>query len=245
MNLLLQIVAASLVGGFLSMAVAALVMFGLPERWLPRMVSFSAGLLLSVAFLDVLPEAIEASGDTHATLFILLVGVLAFFCLEKLTLWRHSHPHEEHDEQRSAAPLIMIGDTFHNFTDGVLLAAAFLTSPALGWSTALAIVAHEVPQEAGDFALLLAAGWNKGRAFFWNGFSSLASVAGGVLGYYTLSHAQNLVPLALTLAAAGFIYIAIADLLPRLRREHGDFAWHAAFLIAGVTVVVFAAEHAH
>jgi zinc and cadmium transporter len=242
LNLLLQIIAASLIGGLLSMVVAALVMLGMPQRWLTRMVSFSAGLLLAVAFLDVLPEAIELSGDAHTTLNTLLIGILCFFLMEKLALWRHKHEDSDNHHQR-AAPLIMVGDAVHNFTDGVLLAAAFLADTALGWSTALAIVAHEIPREAGDFALLLSAGWKKSKALLWNILASLTSVAGGVIGFFTLAHTQQWVPLALTFAGAGFIYIAIADLLPR--RERSDFAWHAAFLIAGVTVVAFSAGHTH
>lgn len=241
----LQIVAACLAGGLLSMLAAALIMWGLPRRWLPLAVSFSTGLLLAAALLDLLPAALESGLTPHEVFPVLLGGILGFFLLEKFTLWRHAHGHEHphvHDDQ---APLILLGDAFHNFTDGVLIAAAFLADPALGWSATLAVVAHEVPQEAGDFALLLAAGWAKRRALFWNGISSLAAILGGLLGYLALDGARDGVPYALVLAAAGFIYIAVADLLPRLRRETAALPLHGALLACGVAMIAFGAGHTH
>lgn len=255
MPLVLQIIAGCLTGGFLSVLAAGLVMWGLKRQWLPRMVSFSAGLLLAVALLDLLPEAVENSSDPHQIFQLLLAGLLGFFCLERFAHWRHAHEHGDEDDDgiphfhshhhHSTAPLIIIGDSFHNFTDGILLAASFLASPALGWSTALAIVAHEIPQEAGDFALLLEAGLSKTRALFWNGVSSFFSVAGGVIGYFALDHAREWVPATIAIAAAGFIYISIADLLPRLHRERKDFHWHALFLFVGVLVVALGLGHHH
>jgi zinc and cadmium transporter len=246
--LLLQIIAACLLGGLLSVFAAFAVMYGLPRRWLMFAVSFAAGLMLANSFLHLLPEAME-SGLTPDQVFpLLLGGILSFFVLERFTLWRHSHHHDgcpHAAEQSRQAPLILIGDAFHNFTDGILLAAAFLADPMLGWSTTLAVIAHEVPQEAGDFALLLAAGWNRGRALFWNGISSLAAVAGGVVGFFVLAAAQSWVPTALTLAAAGFIYIAVADLLPRLRGEQVAIPLHMILIGCGVAVIVLGNSHSH
>ncbi len=246
MNLLAQIVAASLAGGLLSMAVAALLTFGLPRRWLTRMVSFSTGVLLATALLDLLPEAWEAGLEPHQLFALLLAGLIGFFFLEKIALWRHGHddPGEEHSVA-SAAPMIIIGDGIHNLTDGAVLAAAFLVDIHLGWVTALAITAHEIPQEAGDFVLLLAAGWSKTRAFVWNGISSLTSVAGGIAGYFWLEGAQAWVPFILVIAAASFIYIAVSDLMPWLRRERGGFAWHSSFLAAGVALVPLGMQFLH
>lgn len=229
------------------MAVAALLTFGLPRRWLLRMVSFSTGVLLATALLDLLPEAL-ASGTAPETLFALvLAGLVAFFLLEKLALWRHDHggASEESHAAASAAPMIIIGDGIHNLTDGAVLAAAFLTDPHLGWATALAIIAHEVPQEAGDFALLLAAGWSRSKAFVWNGISSLTSVAGGIAGYYWLAGAQSWVPAILAIAAASFIYIAVSDLMPWLRRERDAFVWHSGFLAAGIGLVPMSLKFLH
>ena len=259
MPLLLQISLACLTGGLLSVFAAALVMFGLPKRWLGLTVSFSTGLLLASATLHLLPEAIESGLAPDRAFPLLLAGILGFFALEKFALWRHAHGssdahpsddecndhththHHFHDETIS----ILVGDGFHNFTDGLLLAAAFLADPALGWTTTLAIVAHEVPQEAGDFAILLAAGWARGRALFWNGVSSLASLAGGLIGYFALERALEWVPIIITLAAASFLYIAVADLMPRLKREHSSLGWHSLLLAAGIAVVVIGSGHGH
>ncbi len=264
--LLLQILLACLAGGVLSIAGAALVMFGLPRHLLGFTVSFSTGLLLATAMLHLLPEVLESGLTPHEVFPLLLGGILGFFALEKFALWRHSHGGGEHDghhgEQQcedhthahhhghahahgGEAVSILIGDGFHNFTDGLLIAAAFLADPALGWAATLAIIAHEVPQEAGDFAILLGAGWQRGRALFWNGISSLAAMLGGIVGYFALERALEWVPHILTIAAASFIYIAVADLMPRLKREQRSIGWHGLLLAAGIAVVVLGSRHAH
>lgn len=263
--LLLQIVLACVLGGLLSIAAAALIMFGLPRRWLTFTVSFSTGLLLAMATLHLLPEALESGLTPHEVFPLLLGGILAFFLLEKYALWRHSHGsgeadlhqgaqhcddhthshHHHHAGAEGGTFLILVGDGFHNFTDGLLIAAAFLADPLLGWSTTFAIIAHEVPQEAGDFAILLAAGWKRSRALFWNAASSLTAVAGGVIGYYALDNARNWIPVIITIAAASFLYIAIADLMPRLKRETQAVGWHGVLLAAGIAVVVLGSSHSH
>lgn len=257
--LLAQIVLACLLGGILSLAAAALVLFGLPKKALNYAVSFAIGVLLATSMLHLLPEAFELGLMPHELYPVLLAGILGFFALEKFAIWRHSHGSEDghadgascedhthgHHHDGGAAVGILVGDGFHNFTDGLLIAAAFLADPALGWATALAVIAHEVPQEAGDFAILLAAGWRRAKALFWNGVSSLASVLGGIVGYLALERAQDWVPHIVTVAAASFIYIAIADLMPRLKREQRGMIWHGLLLAAGIAIVVFGAGHAH
>ncbi len=263
--LLTQIILACLLGGVLSICAAALILFGLPRRWITLTISFSTGLLLAMALLHLLPEALEQGLTPHEAFPILLGGILSFFTLEKIALWRHAHhgPAEEdghagdnvcenHTHSHHHAPAghegtlsILIGDGFHNLTDGLLIAAAFLADPTLGWSATLAIIAHEVPQEAGDFAILLAAGWKRSRALFWNIVSSLTAVAGGIGGYYALDAAQDWIPVIITLAASSFLYVAIADLMPRLKKEHTSIAWHTVLLIAGIAVVVFGGAHSH
>jgi len=272
--LLAQIIAACLLGGVLSLAAAALVMFGLPKKWLHYAVSFAVGVLLATSMLHLLPKALETGLTPHEVFPVLLVGILAFFVLEKLAIWRHchhghhghhgrharpdqgtddahddahvcedhthSHHHQTHAEETTS---ILVGDGFHNFTDGLLIAAAFLIDPALGWAAAFAVIAHEVPQEAGDFAILLAAGWRRTKALFWNGMSSMASVLGGILGYLALERAESWVPYLIVVASASFIYIAIADLMPRLKREQQGVAWHALLLAAGIAVVAFGGHH--
>jgi zinc and cadmium transporter len=260
--LLAQIALACLAGGLLSVAAAALVMFGLPKKWLGFSVSFSTGLLLATATLHLLPEALESGLTPHEVFPLLLAGILAFFALEKFALWRHSHgggesdahcgdalcddhTHSHHHGGHAETVSILVGDAFHNFTDGLLIAAAFIADPQLGWATTLAIIAHEVPQEAGDFAILLAAGWQRARALFWNGVSSLAALAGGIVGYFALERMLELVPHILTIAAASFLYIAVADLMPRLKREQQGIAWHGLLLAAGIAIVAYGSVHAH
>lgn len=256
-----QIALACLAGGLLSVAATSLVMFGLPRRWLILSISFSTGILLATATLHLLPEVLEAGLAPHEVFPLLLAGILGFFALEKFALWRHAHgeddahpgvevcenhSHAHHHLRLDDGTLsILIGDGFHNFTDGLLIAAAFLADPLLGWTTTLAVIAHEVPQEAGDFAILLAAGWSRGRALFWNGVSSLASLAGGIVGYFALERALDWVPHILTLAAASFLYIAVADLMPRLKREQTAIGWHGLLLAAGIAVVVLGNTHSH
>jgi len=264
--LLVQILLACALGGLLSVGAAALIMFGLPRKWLGFTVSFSTGLLLAMATLHLLPEAIESGLSPHVVFPLLLGGILSFFVLEKFALWRHTHggagesdahpdavrcddhTHAHHHDTAAGHTetlSILVGDGFHNFTDGLLIAAAFLADPMLGWSTTFAIIAHEVPQEAGDFAILLAAGWKRGRALFWNGVSSLTAVAGGVAGYFALDNARNWIPIIITIAAASFLYIAIADLMPRLKRETKSVGWHGLLLAAGIAVVAFGIVGSH
>jgi zinc and cadmium transporter len=214
------IVAASLAGGVLSAGAAALALF-LRSAWVSTLVSFAIGALLGAAFLEVIPHAFE-HGAPHTVAGSILFGILAFFLLEKLLLWRHSHEHEEagavHDHGRSGA-LIVVGDTIHNFLDGILIAAAFLQSTQLGVVTALAIVAHEIPQEVGDFLILLHSGYSKAKAFLLNMLSSCATLAGGALGYYALQVIEGWTPVLLGIVAASMIYVAVADLIPGLHRR--------------------------
>lgn len=264
MNTLTMIVLATLLGGLLSMVAAAGLAFRLSRQATATLVAFSAGVMLSSALLDILPEAfaslpqhvdaLEHAAHAHdapaARLFaVLLAGLLGFFALERLALWRHAHAgcdsatSEPHGEV--AAPLILIGDAFHNFVDGLLIAAAFLADPMLGITTTLAVVAHEIPQELGDFVLLLNAGWSRRKAFLANAASSLTSVLGGLLGYFVLDGTEHVLPYVLTIAAASFIYIAVADLLPLLHRQRSNFALQSALIGLGVMVVPLVGQWVH
>ncbi|HEY6896823.1 MAG TPA: ZIP family metal transporter [Rhodocyclaceae bacterium] len=246
-----QAVMGSAMGSVLSMFLAAALIFGLSRRWIVRMVSFSAGLLLAVALLDLLPEAAESGMAMNRMGFWLLVGLLGLYALERTALWRHDHGSEEpfghhHHGERSVPPaLVLLGNTLHNATDGVLLAAAFLSDPVIGWSAAFAVAAHEIPREAGDFVLLLEAGMSRRRALFWSTVSSLVSLAGMLVGWYWLEHGRTWLPVVLTLAAASFIYIAVCDLLPWLKHQHGAFAWQAGFMASGVLVAMAGIAWAH
>ncbi len=230
MSILAWIIGASILGGALSVLCAAL--FALNsgmQRYVGAMVSYAIGAMLGAVFLDILPEAIKLTPNVAALSATVLFGILLFFVLEKLVLWRHCH-HEEcegheliatehtHDHGRSGL-MILVGDTFHNFVDGIIIAAAFLTDIHLGIVTGMAIIAHEIPQEVGDFAILLHSGYGRKKALYMNLVSSFASVAGGVLGYFTLQTMVSWVPAMLALAAASLLYVAVADLIPGLHKR--------------------------
>jgi zinc and cadmium transporter len=234
------IIAASIAGGVLSVCAAALALF-LRAAWIQSLVSYAIGALLGAAFLEVIPHAFE-HGDPHTAALSILFGILVFFLLEKLLLWRHSHEGHDgggrdhgHDHGRSGA-LIVVGDTIHNFLDGILIAAAFLQSTQLGIITALAIVAHEIPQEVGDFVILLNSGYSKSKAFYLNVLSSGATVVGGVLGYFVLQVLQGWTPVLLGIVAASMIYVAVADLIPGLHRRPELRATVSQTLLIGVGI---------
>jgi len=231
MSLIVWIVLFCLLGGLLSALAAALFLVlneSLRNHALPHLVSFATGTLLGAAFLGLLPHALAAldSSDTHVIPLAVLLGLLVFFLLEKLVLWRHCHTDpcevhapEGHGHKRSTGTMVLIGDGLHNFVDGILIAGAFLADVQLGIVTALAIIAHELPQETGDFLVLLHSGYSKSRALFFNLLSSLAMVAGGLLGYLALEGMQELTPYLLGVAASSMIYVAVADLIPGLHKR--------------------------
>jgi zinc and cadmium transporter len=235
MSLFVWIVGSCVLGGVLSVAAAGLMAWRARPSMVPMLVSYSVGALLGAAFLGVLPHALEVvPGRTLGA--VVLAGLLFFFVLEKLVLWRHQHApqwgeaerrghtgrpddaHPDHDHGRSGL-LIMVGDTLHNFVDGVLIAAAFTANLELGIVTALAIMAHEIPSEIGDFLILLHSGYTRGRALAMNLLSGAAMVLGGVLGYGALSTLQDWSPMLLGFVAASMIYVAVADLIPGLHRR--------------------------
>lgn len=204
------------------------------------LVSYAVGTLLGVALLELVPQALATLAATRV-LGTLLGGILAFFILEKLVIWRHCHT-EACAAHSTAAPLILIGDAFHNFVDGAVVAAAVVSSLALGISTALAVAAHEIPQELGDFAILLGAGYSRRRALMLNVLSGLAAVVGALTAFVALSVIPDLLPYVLSIASASFLYIAMADLIPDLHRGGIDaLALRQILLVlAGIaTVVVF------
>ena len=193
MTTLTWILAATVAGGLLSVAAAAALVLNARAAWVPVLISYAVGAMLGTVFIELLPSAFELADTLEGMGATILVGILLFFVLEKLVLWRHCHVDQceahdpasaSHDQGRSGM-MIMIGDTFHNFVDGTLIAAAFLANHQLGVVTAIAIIAHEIPQEVGDFVVLLNSGYSKGRALFFNMLSSTAMVAGGALGYFT------------------------------------------------------------
>jgi zinc and cadmium transporter len=247
MTVLLWIVAASFAGGVLSVGCAALFALNARAHWVNALVSYAIGALLGAVFLDILPEAIKVSSSPAILSGTVLFGILLFFTLEKLLLWRHCH-HDLCEAHEPVTPgahgrsglMITVGDTFHNFVDGVIIAAAFLTDIQLGIVTSLAIIAHEIPQEVGDFMILLHSGYSKTRALWLNLLSSLATLVGGVLAYFALQSVQNCVPTLLALAAASMIYVAVADLIPGLhqRTRLRDTVEQVLLIVAGVSSIL-------
>lgn len=226
-------------GGLLAASSFLLLGDGLRVKLVPAAISYAVGTLLGAALLALLPQALEQLPPSTA-LGTLLGGVLTFFLLEKFLLWRHCHDSQECEVHTSAASLVIVGDAFHTFVDGAVIAAAVLTSIPLGLTTALAVAAHEVPQEVGDVAILLRAGYGRGRALTLN----LVSAAGGVLGAVAMLVASkslpNALPYVLAFAAGNFLYVAMADLIPDLHRGHiGGSSIRQLLLIgAGIGTIV-------
>jgi zinc and cadmium transporter len=243
----------TLLGGVASALLAGSFLL-LPERprtrSLPLLVAFATGALLGAALLGLLPEAVEGAGPdgVRGVGVALLGGIGLFFLLEKLVIWRHCHEdHCEthvqsahgHDHDRKSATMMLVGDAVHNLLDGVLIAAAFLTDVQLGIMAGIAVMAHEIPSEVGNFAVLLHGGMTRARALLFNLVTSLGSVLGGLIGYLALSRLEAAMPYALAVSAACLLYVAVADLIPGLHRrmEPRAAAWQVLLISAGVLLV--------
>ncbi|MDO8778085.1 MAG: ZIP family metal transporter [Burkholderiaceae bacterium] len=239
MNTLVQTVAASTLAGFASMFIAFFFTSRLSHVWLTRIVSFAAGMMLALALLDLLPEALEGGMASDDLFLMLLITLIALFALDHKLHAGCRHGADgvcAHDLARPV-PMILAGGALHVFTDGLMLGATFLVDPMLAWGMTFAVLAHEVPREAGDFALLLTAQWSRKKALIWNALSRLACVLGAVAGYLALSGAREWLPFILVIAAANFIYIALTGILPWLRQERETFAWQGGFMITGASLV--------
>jgi zinc and cadmium transporter len=236
-SILLLALGLSLLGGLGGLLVAGGVLLlkdSARTRFVPWLVSYAVGALLGAAMLKILPEA--ADQIAPARLFAtLLVGVMLFFVLEKLVLWRHCHTHDCEVHDGSVMPVI-VGDAFHNFIDGAVIATAVMTSVPLGVQTAIAVAAHEIPQELGDFGILLHAGYSRGRALMLNVLSGLASAVGAITAFVAFDFIPTLRPYCLALAAASFLYVAMADLIPGLHRGRTDAASMRQIVLIGLGI---------
>jgi zinc and cadmium transporter len=272
---LLWIILCTLVSGVLSV-LAAGTFLALPSKQrngvLPHLVSFATGALLGAALLALIPHAVEAAGmeNVHEVGIALIAGIALFFVLEKFLLWRHCHDdhcaehpldvgHDHHAHSQSHAhqheqarkkasgTLVLVGDALHNVLDGVLIAAAFLTDVHLGIVTALAIMAHEIPQEVGNFAVLLNSGVSRRRALVLNLLTSLTAVIGGVIGFFALEQALTILPFAVAVAASSLLYVAVADLIPGLHRKIDPRSSITQVLLIGlgIALIAFAESQAH
>ena len=241
--MLLWIIGFGILGSIGAVAGAALFLFfpeGIRKVLVPCLISYATGTLLGAAFLGMIPAGLKLA-PAFAVTSTVLVGMVLFFVLEKLVLWRHCHDGACEVHGR-AAPLILIGDAFHNFVDGVVIAAAFLTSIPLGVAASLAVIAHEIPQEVGDFAILLDNGYGRTKAIVLNGLSAATTLPGAMLAYFWLEDMRAAVPYILAISAASFIYIAAADLIPGLHRQVSAAASlrQIVLLLAGIgTIAIF------
>jgi zinc and cadmium transporter len=246
---LTYILLTTLLGGMVSVTLAALLSAPLLGLIVKHLVSLSTGVLLGTALLHVLPEAFESGASPSSLFLTLLCGLMFFFLLEKAELYRHGHHHEhddhhhhhgfDHDQAGKGGLSVLVGDSIHNFCDGILIAAAFLLDTQVGVVTALAIIAHEIPQEVGDYIVLVNAGFSRQRALVYNGLSGLAAVVGGVLGYVLIEPWQAYLPYLMVVAASSFIYVAVADLIPQLQRRLNwrDTVAQVFWLAAGLGMI--------
>jgi zinc and cadmium transporter len=250
------IVLAALAGGVLSTLVAA-ASLRLSSHWVQPLVSFAVGALLGAVFLELVPHALE-TGSAHGVMVTMLAGLLGFFLLEKLVLWRHAHGHEAHAPDRDETEhdhalhghttgrpglMILIGNGVHSFCDGIVIAAAFLADTALGVATTIAIVAHAVPQQVGDFAVLLHSGFTRRKAFTFNIAVGIATLAGALAAYGALADMARALPIVLALAAASLLYVAVADLIPSLHRRAEPLETARQMLAIGLGLAIIAGAH--
>ena len=224
MNLLI-IIAVCFFGSLLSLTLAFLFSKLKMVNYADYFVSFAVGTLLGAAFLEIIPHAYDLSRDLHQISLIVLIGILIFFILEKLLVWRHCHgshcenhsPVVNHDVKKGS--ILIIGDCFHNFIDGILIASAFIVDINLGLITALAIIVHEIPQEISNFSILIKSGYSLSRTLLMNIITGCAMIVGAILAYFVLNDLEFLIPIILSLAASSMIYVAISDLIPSLHKK--------------------------
>ena len=244
--LLGYIIFFSLLGSIGSVLISALFLIfpdNIQKELVPKCISFATGTLLGAAFLGLIPYAAEEFGDLRLTLLTVLFGLILFFILEKLVIWRHCHDDHCHVHDASGT-LIIIGDAFHSFVDGVVISATFITSIPLGITTAFSIITHEIPQEVGDFAILLKNNYTKKKAFMLNVLSGLSSLVGAILAFFFMSTLTNITPYIMSISAASFIYVAVSDLIPHLQ-EHTNpkqSILQIFLILAGISIIYFMSQ---
>lgn len=246
-----QLLFYSLIAGLFSLIGGLLVVWKaeFAKKIITSLLAFAAGAFLAVALLDLLPEAVEMVEEAHEVFIMALVGFFIFFVLERYLMCSHKfsaeHEHSEHTE--SLPTLIIIGDSLHNFIDGIVIALAFIADPAIGLVTALGIAAHEIPQEIGDFSILLSQGWSKGKVIAVNIFQSLLTVPGVIVGYYAGMILMPYLPYVLGLTAGIFLYIGASDLIPEVhhRTGHKGFSRVVLPFLASIVIIGYLIEITH
>ena len=220
----------------------------LNNKWLDKVSSYllylAGGTLLGSAMLGLIPEATEAL-CVHDVAMWVLIGLIFFFVLEKIILWRTCHNKECERQNHAAAPMIIIGDAFHNAIDGVVIAASFLTSTELGIFVTFSVILHEIPQELGDFGVLLKSGYSRKKALLYNLLSGSSSLVAGIAAYFLLDKVEGLIPYALSLAASVFLYVSLADLIPEMHKETKPKESLIQFILilAGVFLIWLSVQH--
>jgi zinc and cadmium transporter len=239
----LSTVVALFLGSVGSVLLAGLILL-LKERQLHRVTHvltyLAGGTLLGSALLGMIPEASDMM-EIKKVLYVVLAGIIFFFVLEKIILWRVCSDASCERNLQTAAPMVLFGDAFHNAIDGVIIASAFLTSNTFGWVVTLAVIFHEVPQELGDFGILLKSGMKRSRALLYNALSGASALIFGIVAYFSLNFAKSLIPYALAFSAAGFLYIALADLIPEMHRKTSfkESMVQIFFILFGIILIYF------
>ncbi|MFX1418292.1 MAG: ZIP family metal transporter [Promethearchaeota archaeon] len=227
-------------GSFGAITAAGSFMF-LNEKYqkalIPILIAFATGILLTAAFLGLIPEAVEGAGEPHIIMPFILGGILFFFIMEKIIIWRNCRDEECEVHSHASGPIILIGDSFHNLTDGIVIAAAFLSGFSLGIAAGITIIFHEIAQETGDFGILLHAGYSKKKAFVYNIISSSTTIPASIISYFLLDLIEFAIPFLLAVAAASFIYIALSDLTPDLH-QHTDIKYIIRQLVVIIIGIV-------
>lgn len=220
----------------------------LNNKWLDKvsgyMLYLAGGTLLGAALLGLIPEAAESLPIDEVLIWV-LIGILFFFILEKFILWRMCNDENCERQVHAAGPMIIIGDAVHNAIDGVVIAASFLTSVELGIFVTISVVLHEIPQELGDFGILIKSGYTRKKAMFYNMLSGTSSLVFGIATYFVLDLMQGFIPYALAIAAASFLYVSLADLIPVMHQETRPKQSVIQFLLILVGVAIIFASVAH
>ena len=243
---LFWIIGTCLAGGFLSLLLAFLFFKKANVNIVTNMVSLSVGTMLGAVFLEILPHALEQATDSHDTMFIVLIGLLVFFSLEKLLIWRHchgdhceTHSHDKQLKYNKSGSLLLIGDLSHNFIDGILIASAFIYEFELGLVTALAIYAHQIPQEMGNISIFVNKGLKKNKAILLNVIANITMTIGAVITYILIDSAGEILPVLLAFTASNLIYVAVSDLIPGLHKktELRESVMQISMILVGVIIV--------
>lgn len=222
----------------LSLFLAALLLLwkGFIKMFSFHLVSFAAGALLSLGFLEIMPEAVER--NESAFLFV-TIFICVFFLIERLFLDLHHHEREHEGNLRVPVQFLLFGDALHNFIDGLSIASMFLVSFPAGLVTSCAVFIHEIPHELGDFGILISLGYDRVKVLFFNALTGFAAILGAIIGFYLAGKIEGILPLLLSVTAANFIYLSLTDLLPELygKRKQRYAFLHTSFFLAGVLVI--------